>query len=256
MQDNEFDDLFRSKLGGLEVQPSAQVWDHIAAGLGTTKKKSIIPMLSMAASILVVVAAGTWFMLDKPVKQVQNKVVQVKVTPLTNNNTSTENTVVEQSNTVIETAQPTSGAKVVAYTAIAKVKAKPTVKKQNTEEVSFTSIPTAAITETSGQQVLAAVPVQPVAHPVVPEMKLASSPIDNEAPVLKTINTAAPVAVTANQVEKKKRHGIHSLGDLINVVVSKVDKREDKLIEFTESDDDGSSVTGINLGIIKIKKEK
>jgi hypothetical protein len=35
-----------------------------------------------------------------------------------------------------------------------------------------------------------------------------------------------------------------------------VDKRKDKLIEFSSKDDDESLITGINLGIIKVKKEE
>jgi len=253
MQDNEFDDLFRSKLGGLEVQPSAQVWDHIAAGLGNSKKKSILPMLSMAASIVVLLAASTWFLLDKPVKQEQNQVAQIKVTPRNSATIQPQTTIVKQPNTTVETAQTTPGAALVAKTPTAKIKVKSVVKQDITEPVNIT--PTPVVADKQTQQVLAAVPTQPVAHPVVPEMQLAGSTINSDAPVLKLASTA-PTAVTASQVEKKKKHGIHSLGDLINAVVSKVDKREDKLIEFTESDDDQSSITGINLGIIKIKKEK
>jgi hypothetical protein len=41
----------------------------------------------------------------------------------------------------------------------------------------------------------------------------------------------------------------------LNVVIAAVDKRKDKVIEFSNTDGDESSITGINLGIIKIKKE-
>lgn len=255
MQDNEFDDLFRSKLSDLEVEPSAQVWDQIAAGLGTPKKKSIVPMLSMAASILVLLAAGTWFMLDKPAKQQQNQVVPTKAIAVTKQVAEPAAAQVEQPERAEATLQPVI-ADQSTTNHIAKVKVQPVAAHKVNETVNLAPVATPAINDAQPQQVLAAIPAQTVAHPVVPEMQLAASTINNDAPALKLINTSAPVAVTASQVEKKKRHGIHSLGDLINVVVSKVDKREDKLIEFTESDDDQSSVTGINLGIIKIKKEK
>jgi hypothetical protein len=47
------------------------------------------------------------------------------------------------------------------------------------------------------------------------------------------------------------------LGGLINALIAKVDRRQDKLIEFSDSDDDDaeSNVTGLNLGLIKIKKQ-
>ena len=45
------------------------------------------------------------------------------------------------------------------------------------------------------------------------------------------------------------------MGDLINFVVDKVDKREDKLIRF-DTDDDNSSLIGINIGMIRFSKKK
>ncbi|RYE28502.1 MAG: hypothetical protein EOP42_16695 [Sphingobacteriaceae bacterium] len=62
---------------------------------------------------------------------------------------------------------------------------------------------------------------------------------------------------SATPAEKVKHKHIRSFGDVVNLVMAKVDKREDKLIQFTDTDDgDESTVTGINLGIINIKKEK
>ena len=53
-----------------------------------------------------------------------------------------------------------------------------------------------------------------------------------------------------------KKHRIRSLGDVLNVVIAAVDKREDKFIEFSNTDEDDATITGLNLGIIKVKKEK
>jgi hypothetical protein len=254
MQDNEFDDLFCSKLGGLEVQPSAQVWDNIAAGLGSPKKKSIIPMLSMAATTLLFIAAGTWFLVDKPVKQGQSQVAQTKVSTHQRQEIapdSPQSHGLGSVSTVIQTVDHS----VKQVRQIANVKHISTVKSTTTHKANV-DVPDLAPVQDKPAQVLAAVNTQLVTHPVVPEMQLANSTINNDAPVLKSTTATMPAAVTASRVEKKKKHGIHSLGDLVNAVVSKVDKREDKLIEFTESDDDQSNVTGINLGIIKIKLEK
>ncbi len=52
-----------------------------------------------------------------------------------------------------------------------------------------------------------------------------------------------------------KKHRVRTFGDMLNVVIAAVDKRKDKVIEFSNTDGDESSITGINLGIIKIKKE-
>jgi hypothetical protein len=64
-----------------------------------------------------------------------------------------------------------------------------------------------------------------------------------------------PVTAQPNAAPAKTRHRIKSFGDLVNVVVAKVDKRKDKIIEFTDTDGDESTITGINLGFVSIKKE-
>ena len=48
---------------------------------------------------------------------------------------------------------------------------------------------------------------------------------------------------------------IRSIGSLVNFVIAKVDHREDKIIEF-EDNDEGSEVSGINLGVLKFKSRK
>jgi hypothetical protein len=62
MQDKEFDELFRSKLGDLEVAPSKSVWDNIAAEVVIGREnRSALPFISIAASVLVLVTAGVFF---------------------------------------------------------------------------------------------------------------------------------------------------------------------------------------------------
>lgn len=66
-----------------------------------------------------------------------------------------------------------------------------------------------------------------------------------------------PQGTKAQEVVKKKK--IHSLGDLLNVVIAKVDKRDNKIIQFgggsDDDDDDLLNVTSVNLGPIKVKKQ-
>ncbi len=66
MQDKEFDELFRSKLNNIEAEPTAQVWDGIAGSLrGRRRYRTLIPYLSIAASIIVLAAAGILFIPKK-----------------------------------------------------------------------------------------------------------------------------------------------------------------------------------------------
>ncbi len=68
------------------------------------------------------------------------------------------------------------------------------------------------------------------------------------------LTAQVPVINKQDTAPVKAKHKIHNLAGLLNAVVAKVDKRDDKIIVFGESDDDDSNVTGVNLGIIKIKK--
>ena len=52
----------------------------------------------------------------------------------------------------------------------------------------------------------------------------------------------------------KRKHKIHNFGDLVNLVVDKLDKRKDKLIVFSSDDENDERITGVNLGIAKAKK--
>lgn len=49
--------------------------------------------------------------------------------------------------------------------------------------------------------------------------------------------------------------GINNIGDLVNYVVQKVDKRADKMLEF-KTDDDNSSLIAINIGLLKFGRKK
>ena len=66
-------------------------------------------------------------------------------------------------------------------------------------------------------------------------------------------STPVPVDKAAKPMVKK--HGIRNFGDLVNLVVAKVDKRKDKLIQFSDSDDDESVISAVHLGALKIKKD-
>jgi len=252
MQDNELDDLFRSKLGGLEVQPSAHVWENIQAELGGVKRKSWIPLYSMAATILVLLAAGTWFLLDKSVKVKQQVAhTQAKVYKAENLK-PTQPQLVEHTNA--ENATVTVPAR-QSVNNMASVKHRKAVSAHMESMPHQPTVNDVAETNKEPELVLSVLPEKPMTHAVVPEMSLSgTSSIDPSVGSTKV--PVSPATVMARQPEVKKKRGIHSLGDLINVVVAKVDKREDKLIEFSDTDDEQSTVTGINLGLIKIKKDK
>lgn len=85
-------------------------------------------------------------------------------------------------------------------------------------------------------------------------------PIPIEALVFKTqpVVSDAQLQQPGKQdtTPEKTDRKIRTFGDIVNAVVAKLDKRKEKIIEFSDSDGDRSTITGLNLGIIKIKKDK
>jgi hypothetical protein len=73
------------------------------------------------------------------------------------------------------------------------------------------------------------------------------------------ISLPAQSVLASNQPAKTKptakKHGIRNFGDIVNLVVAKVDKRKDKLIQFSDADDDGSVISAVHLGALKIKRD-
>jgi len=258
MQDKEFDNLFRSKLNDLEVEPSRQVWAGITAGLDNKRgSRMLVSWLSIAASVIVLVAAGIVFIpkkganVNKPVKGGVAKVSQPAIVPAVNKADS----VTTQPQTIIQPAPP-------VVNQVAKVKkadiSKQIVVKQPSPEM---VVPTPVVAPEE-QPVIAAVPEkQDVITPVVPgnETPLSIKPVTDDSNAVPAKQIAAanvqPAAVNPDAAAVKPKHRAHGIAGLLNAVIAKVDKRKDKIIEFTDDDEDESNIASVNLGILKFKKE-
>jgi hypothetical protein len=255
MQDKEFDQLFNSKLNDFEVEPSANVWQNIAREMeGKKAKRSIVPYLSVAASVIVVAAVSLLFYnktAEKPDQPV--KIVKVKpIKPLSATDTNAAPVVIDrvEDDTYLKTAA----------VAAAKVrKTSPVDKSQQAQpmEQEIALVSPEPITQ-SPETLLSVVPVE---KPAFLQSAASVSNVDlNMTAVVNQPKNAvsAPIErfidpVFENMNSKKRARG---LGGLVNKIVAAVDKREDKLIEFTDADnDEGARVTGVNLGFFKIKKQ-
>lgn len=259
MQDNEFDDLFRSRLDNFEVEPSARVWQNINAELnGKGRNVSIFPMLSIAASIIVLITAGVLLIPKKenvkPDRYDKNSLaIKVKL-PVTKAENRTAVNANQSKNEMVAVKQQSAD-----Y-----------IAKVNHAENMDTSI---SSKQPDAQQIAKAEPIKidEQKPEVIAEIQKSAEPIQTVAPdnstelIAKatTDNMAetkvkpqviAQVPIKDKPAQQPKKHGIRNFGDIVNLVVAKVDKRKDKLIEFSDDDEDGSSITGINLGVIKVKK--
>ena len=243
MQDNELDHLFHSNLEGFEMEPSAKVWQNIDAELQTGKRWKIIlmPFLSVAASIIVLITAGILFISRK--------------TPLVKNNPPVKKTAVVAAIVKPQVTQTAIAANPVNQSnRIRSVKKNIAVRQQ---PVANTTISQPSPVTPPVQLVIADVPQKHDDN--VQNVKIDTAVIAQTIPSVQTIKPATiasniPAAAPATKPAGKK-HRIHSFGDMMNVVIAAVDKRKDKFIEFSDTDDDESTITGVNLGIVALKKQ-
>ena len=256
MRDNELDKLFQSALNDHEIEPSAHVWTGITARLDADKRKrSLVPFLSIAAGIMLLVTIGILFIPKTvqvndlhPSKKIAKNTLPVnKVNP-----------VVQQADQQNKSDKKVVIAPVNSLASIKNIKADkgtvPHKKAMVPEQKPDITKPTAE------PELVLATRGNDLVNPVVPDIDNAIKPtVDNvhaleskpqltamQLPPVNKTKAAAPV----------KRHRIRSLGDVFNVMIAAVDKREDKIIEFSNTDEDDATITGVNLGIIKVKKEK
>jgi hypothetical protein len=260
MQDKAFDDVFRNKLDGFETEPSAKVWVRIDKSLDEkNRRKAIRPWLSIAAGIAVLISAGIWFIPKNTApghgqktgiakNTVQLVLKHAASTPVKRTPSTTQ-------------ASPQLAVNRIEHAAVQiqkQVYIKPAQDLMAKEPLAGT------VQNDTPQPVLAVVTPKPeqLTKPVVPgpETPLTVKQTDHMAapdqqnmPAL-IAEQQPPLAKTTKAISVKK-HGIHNFGDLVNLVVAKVDKRKDKALEFTDDDEDESTLTAVNIGPLKIKKE-
>ncbi|MES2278911.1 MAG: hypothetical protein V4592_22960 [Bacteroidota bacterium] len=269
MQDNEMDQLFRAKLDSYEVEPSAKVWANISDELGGGKqRKSIVPMLRIAASVVVVISAGLFFLVKKQVNVEQpasGKKLAGVVIPVVKPTGSVQPGSINQTvNTVPQiqpavNVQPKQGLAAVVRNNTAQQQAGATrPATTNTVQVPVTNTVQTQAPITPPQTLIAAIdpPKASDAHAMpdgpiaIPTNAIAGD--NSKGNELALATTPADEDNKPTQAKKRKATG---LGGFLNKVIAAVDKRDDKIIEFTDTDE-GDAITGINLGILKVKKQK
>jgi hypothetical protein len=254
MQDKEFDDLFRSKLDNFETEPSAQIWTNIDAELdGNGRKKGLFAVLRIAASIIVLVTAGLLFIPKKG---------------NVNSNHHAKNYAKNQAAPIaVKPAEIAPGLKAAKDDHPADIQA-PVNRIARVHHAK--KIETAAAQKEPNVQIIAKkesvkVDEQPVLASVSQKTDVVTQPGTEISLTVKNPDTDKIAALKSNPVSVQtpaakqvipsvKKHGIHNMGDLVNLVIAKVDKRKDKVIEFTDTDDDESTITGIHIGGIRFKK--
>jgi len=233
MQDKEFDQLFRDRFDGAEIQPSANLWDSISEELSPKPKRSL-PVYWMAAAVAVI-AVTVGLLMPKEEK------IRLQAVAVVNNEVAPDSS-------VAVTKVPSQLSDVSSAVAD-KVESTPLIIAPR---VKFSR---------KEKELAALQPNTTTDRPVYkqPEVvkELAKVEPKEETPKEEIVLAKADIPLENSNVtetEPQENKGIRNVGDLVNYVVNKVDKREKKLIQF-DTNDDNSSLVSFNIGFIKFNKK-
>jgi hypothetical protein len=246
IRDKDFDQLFKDAFADAEVTPSRDLWSNIESEI-TPKKKRIIPVYWLsAAAVLLIATIGIWLYQQQNStgedKRLANNTIE-KIKPEVK-----EPTAKDTAAAVVENVEPVLSVRPKAVSAIAETKVKKEVKPITLKEKHNTT----TAPEMLKQETIVAKVEEPKKdlRTKIEEAILQPKEEVVTAVVATPVKTDEPV----NDNEQSNR-GIRNVGDVVNLIVNKMDKRKDKLIQF-RTDDDDSSLSSINIGPFKFGKKK
>lgn len=237
MQDKEFDKVFRDKFDAFELDPPAMVWDEVSSSLDNASMKSGLGYWWAAASIAGVLLVGLWFM--RPVTEIRlHAAVPKPVEPV-----RAEDPQVSAKQQLAETLASLTINDQHEKRKLVRL------KERFRESRAALSRTVDQIDLTKGVDASLLAARKTTTTPLVEELQIAV----NNQPVSGELSYA--MVTVADDEPVRSKQGLRSITDIFNFVLSKVDKRKDKLLEFSETDE-GALVSGINLGVIKYKSKQ
>lgn len=254
MSDKELDRLFQSRFEDFEVEPSPSLWGSIEEQLDKKagKKRKQFPVFWMAAASLVVaVGAGLWILNADEKIYLQGKEQLALEKPQ-------ETKVLEEQP---ESLTPSGTETVATMAVVSKEESAPRIPQN--KDISQAH-------DSQGGSEVVSLPPEPLQEAVMAsatdlkyEVGLHGAVVAEESVhdhtergvVHSTVLAMLPDEASEEAQTLQQRRKIKSVGDIVNFVVAKVDQRENKLIEMTE-DDEGTRISGINLGVFKLKSRK
>lgn len=238
MPDKEFDNLFRDKFKDAEIEPSANLWANIEQQL-SPKPKRVIPIYWMAAASIAV--AITAMLLTQKTEKIQlraNEQTASVVQP-------TIDTTIPNANVEAPVVEATK------YTpAVTKTKRNDVIESAAENNLKNIQLAMQPNNETDRLPIKQQ-DVKPL--DVLPIKEIA---VENPIVIAQVETPKNTENNMISEIESSTEHkGIRNVGDLVNYVVDKVDKRDKKLLRFNTDDDDNSSLIGINIGFLKFNKK-
>lgn len=254
MQDKEFDKLFKDQLENAEVTPSAGLWDHIAAELEPKAKKRRLPVFWMSAAAVVVVALMIGLLMPKTAPIRLQGIQDLSAVNDTETGVSLSD----------HTGSANAGPSVNAGSSEAAGAVTKFANQHENETYHSTPLIIAPrLTENEKKGLMVMQPKPQIPRHVdkeireIPEEMIAGQ--KTEEPANEVMIAAVDVSKQQQPTEEEdvtSNRGIRNVGDLVNYVVDKVDRRERKFLKFNTDDDDNSSLVAINIGFIKLNSRK
>lgn len=257
IQDNEFDRYFKDQLVDSEVQPSANLWDRIEPQIANKKKRS--QSVYWAAAAIAVLALSAGLMFTQPGNQSSG--VQQGTSVALNKAEAKHQEGAGLANVSEETKATERSQRVAPADLVAKLPVATHTGKQPGKENKKTLTAMQPFAATSHHSNTTPVQMIEERKGQVTDLSVAEVAFaDNNTPAASSAPVAAVDAIIetyeTTEIEHTTRPRIRNAGDLVNFVVDKIDKREQKLVEFRTDDDENSSLVAINIGPFKINQRK
>jgi hypothetical protein len=245
ISDKELDKLFQRGFEEAEFQPSEKVWGKIAAKMdGESTVRKPLPVFWMAAaSVVVLIGATMWF--KQPVEVIR---LQGAPQQMVQDARESDVQIVAPEAPIIEPEQT-----IIKGFDFSKLTASEPNSLNTPGEV---TLPERIVEEAPRHELIAVNQsrkspelAQGGKEVSVPRYSGDQSQLDVTQPDLIASADLPEEDVPSESTPLKRVRGI---AGIINMVISKVDHREDKIIEFKDGEE-GSEVSGINLGLIRLK---
>lgn len=242
MSDEEIDEMFRQKLQSYEDTPSAQVWKNISRELQPEMQaKSNTSRIWMAAASLILLASLALFLMPgkPPVRLQASQVVGSK--PVEHKELPKAVSTKPHEPKSVLFLERLASMRIESDRHVEDYKKRGRAISENIAHI--------AQVQQVDIQTTSALPA--INYGDAPQI-LATEKLNVEKPSPQPVLALAKPDHEDFSANKGK---IKSLGDIVNFVVRQVDPRKEKIIEFTNHDE-GSSVSSINLGLLKIRTKQ
>lgn len=248
MLDKDFDAVFKSSFEDFEVAPAIDSWNKISDKINAKPGKKKTSFLWMAAASIVIVLGVGIGLFTKPI-------ATIKLHPNGDNEILANLSQVQKDTDVIIPMENTildkKSFKRGKTTSITNTLVDKKTQEENIIET-FTALENEPV-DTEIESVKALKPIR---------TKLATERLMEQEEIAK-IKKTAPLTLaqmsdetnsTLTDDARVKIPRIPSVGELVNFVIAKVDKREEKLIKISKTEESDNEITGINLGLFKFRK--